>query len=187
MALETDSTEHLRETKISRREIHHGRLLTVVDDEVRLADGTPARRELVLHPGAVAVVAIDEKGRAVLVRQWRHAASGALWEIPAGTRDHDGEEEEATARRELAEETGYTAASWRMLGEGFLAPGYSTELMRFFLAERLRPGAQRTDTDERLDVGHFTPEQFTGLVREQSVDVKTIAGMALAGWDVSGR
>ena len=180
--MHVDSVEHLRETPVSRREIHQGRLIGMVDDEVRLADGRPAHREVVLHRGAVAVVAFDEAGRVVLVRQWRHPAARALWEIPAGTRDRDGESEEETARRELAEETGFTARSWSVLGEGFLAPGYSTELMRFFLAEGLTPGAQSADDDERLDVGHFSRDQLAALIQANEVDVKTIAGVALAGW-----
>ena len=182
MSLLTDSTEHLREIRVSRRLIHQGRLLGVVDDEVRLADGAEAHREVVLHRGAVAVVAFDDVQQAVLVRQWRHPAGRALWEIPAGTRDRDGEDHERTARRELEEETGYTAGSWKVLGEGFLAPGYSTELMRFFLATDLRPGKPSADDDERLDVDRFSHAGFIELVRSGSVDVKTIAGLALAGW-----
>jgi len=187
MHVEAESVEHLRETPLSRREIHEGRLIGLVDDQVRLAGGATAHREVVLHRGAVAVVALDEHGRAVLVRQWRHPAGRALWEIPAGTRDREGESEEETARRELAEETGFTAGSWRVLFEAFLAPGYSTELMRFFLAEDLRPGTQSTDDDERLDVAHFTREQVAELIRAGSVDVKTVAGLALAGWPMDER
>jgi 8-oxo-dGTP pyrophosphatase MutT (NUDIX family) len=178
------SVEHLRETPVARREIHRGRLLHVVDDEVRLADGTIAHREVVLHPGAVAVVALHAEGRAVLVRQWRHAAGQALWEIPAGTRDHAGEEPEQTAKRELQEETGFRAASWQRLGGGFLCPGYSTEEMRFFLASDLTEGEPSTDADERLDVGTFGPAEIAELIRTGQVDVKTIAGLALAGWKV---
>jgi ADP-ribose pyrophosphatase len=187
MRVQAESAEHLRETPVSRREIHDGRLIGVVDDEVRLAGGRIAHREVVLHRGAVAVVALDDARRVVLVRQWRHPAGRALWEIPAGTRDRDGESEEETARRELTEETGFTARSWTVLGEGFLAPGYSTELMRFFLAEGLTPGQQRAEDDERLDVGHFTRDELVTLVRSRDVDVKTIAGVALAGWQLGMR
>jgi ADP-ribose pyrophosphatase len=179
----TGPTEHLRETPVARREIHRGRLLHVVDDEVRLGDGTVAHREVVEHPGAVAVVAVDDRGRAVLVQQWRHPARRALWEIPAGTRDRI-ETPDDTARRELAEETGFTASSWRTLGRAFLCPGYSTEEMHFFLAAGLVPGVPRTDSDERVEVGHFGPDQVRRMVREGDVDVKTMAGLSLAGWRI---
>lgn len=180
------SAEHLRERLVSRTEIHRGRLLHVVDDEVRLADGTPAHREVVEHPGAVAIVALDAEGRAVLVRQWRHPARRALWEIPAGTRDRP-EEPEAAARRELEEETGYRAARWQPLGGGFLCPGYSTEDMRFFLAQDLTPGTASLDHDERLEVAHFRSEEVKRLAARGDVDVKTTAGLALAGWRMDAR
>lgn len=172
----------LRETPVSRHEIYQGRLLHVVDDEVRLADGTVSHREVVEHPGAVAVVALDAAGRAVLVRQWRHPARRALWEVPAGTRDR-GEDPGATARRELQEETGFQAGSWETLGRWYLCPGYSTEEMHFFLARDLVPGEASTDADERVEVGTFSLEEVRSLTDRGAVDVKTIAGLALAGWD----
>jgi len=177
-----ESGEHLREELVSRTEIHRGRLLHVVDDVVRLSGGTISHRQVVEHPGAVAIVAIDSDGRTVLVRQWRHPAQRALWEIPAGTRDVEGESPEQTARRELVEETGFSAASWRALTSGFLAPGYSTEEMHFFLATGLVAGTPSTDDDERMDVAHFTLPEVMDKIRAGEVDVKTIAGLALAGW-----
>jgi len=185
IGMKTESIEHLRETPIARHDIHRGRLLHVVDDEVQLADGTVAHREVVEHPGAVAIVAFDAHGRAVLVRQWRHPARGPLWEIPAGTRDVAGETPERTAQRELAEETGFSAASWRSLGSAFLAPGYSTEEMHFFLATELVAGTPRAADDERMDVGSFHPAEVLALVRAGEIDVKTIAGLAMAGWPMS--
>ncbi|HXA27890.1 MAG TPA: NUDIX hydrolase [Candidatus Angelobacter sp.] len=172
--------EHLRETLVSRRAIFAGRLLHVYQDEVRLPDGRPAGREIVQHRGAVAIVPVAPDGRVVLVRQWRHAVERALWEIPAGTRD-EGEEPFATARRELAEETGYTAASWRSLGEACVAPGYSSELLWFYLAESLTSGETSTDPDEKLDVRLFEPSEVAQLLSSGATDMKTVAGLALAG------
>lgn len=169
---------------MERQVLHQGRLLGVVDDTVRLADGRTTHREVALHPGAVAVVAIDATGRVVMVRQWRHAIGRALWEIPAGTRDVEGELPTATAERELAEETGLTAMEWRDLGELALAPGYSTEQMHFYLAAGLTSGEPHASPDERLDVAWFTRDEVIELARRGNVDVKTLAGLALAGWNL---
>ena len=171
---------HLRETLASRSTAFEGRLLHLYQDTVRLPDGREAAREVVHHRGAVAVVPVAPDGRIVLVRQWRHSVDRALWEIPAGTRDED-EEPAVTARRELEEETGYTAASWRSLGMACVAPGYSTELLWFFLAEGLTPGTASTDPDEKLDVRLFTAEEILQLVRSGAADMKSLAGLALAG------
>jgi 8-oxo-dGTP pyrophosphatase MutT (NUDIX family) len=175
------SAEHLRETPTARRTIYSGRLLTIYEDDVRLVDGTPAHREVVAHPGAVAVVAIDDSDRVVLVRQWRHAVGRALWEVPAGTRDPD-EDPDHTAERELAEETGLRASNLRKLISAALTPGYSTEVMHFYIATGLTEGPTDRDVDERMDVAHLSREAVAALIRAGDVDVKTIAGLALAGW-----
>jgi ADP-ribose pyrophosphatase len=177
-------TEHLRETQTSRRNIYSGRLLTFYEDDVRLADGTRAQREVVAHPGAVAIVAIDDDGRVVLVRQWRHAVGRALWELPAGTRDAD-EKPARAAERELAEETGLRASRIVPLATAPLTPGYSTEVMHFFLATGLTEGPTDRDVDERMDVEHFDRNGIATLVREGQVDVKTLAGLGLAGWSTA--
>jgi len=171
---------HLRETLVERRPVYEGRLLHVVEDEVRLPTGHTARREVVHHRGAVAIVATVPGGGVLLVRQWRHAVGGALWEVPAGTRDA-GEDPAVTARRELEEETGYTAARWRRLGEAVVSPGYSGELLTFFAAGELTAGNAAADPDELLDVRAFDPVEVVGLVREGLTDCKTLAGLALAG------
>lgn len=175
------SAEHLRETPTARRTIYSGRLLTIHEDDVRLVDGTPAHREVVAHPGAVAIVAIDDADRVVLVRQWRHAVGRALWELPAGTRDPE-EEPDRTAERELAEETGLRASSLRKLVSAALTPGYSTEVMHFYVATELTEGPTDRDVDERMDVAHVSRNDVADLIRAGDVDVKTIAGLALAGW-----
>ena len=174
--------DELRETLLKRRDLHRGRLIALHEDRVRLANGHEASREVIDHPGAVAIVALDEEGRVVLVRQWRHAASRATWELPAGTRDRDGEEPAATAERELAEEAGLGADSWRDLGSAPLAPGYSSEVMHFFAATGLRQEQGEPDDDELVRVGRFTRDEVADLISDGETDVKTIAGLALAGW-----
>ena len=181
------ATEHLRETQTSRRVIYHGRLLTFYEDDVRLADGTRAQREVVAHPGAVAIVAIDDADRVVLVRQWRHAVDRALWELPAGTRDRD-EAPARTAERELAEETGLRAARIRPLATAPLTPGYSTEVMHFFLATDLTEGPTDRDADERMDVERFDsrPDRGAGPATARWTSRRS-AGLGLAGWSTERR
>lgn len=176
----TTVDSHLLEEPVGRRPIFEGRLLRVFEDTVRLPGGDTAGREVVEHRGAVAVVATDEDGRVVLVRQWRHAVRRALWELPAGTRDA-GEQPSQTATRELTEETGYSASSWRELGHGPVSPGYSSEELWFYAASGLRAGSTSPDADELLDVELFDATQLAGLAQRGEVDLKTLAGLALAG------
>jgi len=175
-----EAADHQREKLVRRTPVFEGRLLHVYKDEVELPDGHSAGREIVHHRGAVGVVAVAPDGRVVLVRQWRHAVERALWEIPAGTRDED-EDPAATARRELEEETGYTAQSWRPLGQACVSPGYSRELLWFYLADGLTEGDTSTDPDELIDVRLFAPEEVLQLVEAGATDLKTLAGLALAG------
>jgi ADP-ribose pyrophosphatase len=112
-------------------------LLSVRTDQVRFPDNNCAERIVATHPGAVAVIALDDDDRVLMIRQYRHPVSRLLWEIPAGLRDVDGEPLLATARRELAEETGYGAREWHVLTDFFTSPGFSTERIRVFLARGL--------------------------------------------------
>jgi 8-oxo-dGTP pyrophosphatase MutT (NUDIX family) len=118
-------------------ELARGQLLAVRRDMVRMPDGSVAGRELIEHPGSVAVLALDSAGRVLLIRQYRHPVGALLWEIPAGLRDVAGEPIHLTAERELLEETGYRAADWRVLADFFSSPGCSTERLRIFLARDL--------------------------------------------------
>ena len=122
-----------------------GRLVTVRTDKVRMPGGNAAERDVVLHPGAVAVLALDETGQVLLIRQYRHPVSKLLWEIPAGLRDVAGEPLLATAQRELLEEAGYRARTWRVLADYYSSPGFTNERLRIFLARDLElvPAAER--------------------------------------------
>jgi ADP-ribose pyrophosphatase len=122
-----------------------GAFVVLRTDRVRMPDGEVVRRDVVEHPGAVAVVALDDTGQVLLIRQYRHPAGHLLWEIPAGLRDVPGEPLRSTGERELLEETGYAARTWHVLTDCYTSPGISTERVTVFLARDLAeaPGAER--------------------------------------------
>ena len=122
---------------VSSAELFRGRLVTVRTDKVRMPDNQVAERDVVIHPGAVAVLALDNAQQVLLIRQYRHPVGRLLWEIPAGLRDVSGEPPWATAQRELLEEAGYRARDWRVLADYYTSPGFSTERLRVFLARDL--------------------------------------------------
>ena len=130
---------------VSSAEVARGRLVTLRTDKVRTPDDELAERDVVLHPGAVAVLALDDVQQVLLIRQYRHPVGRLLWEIPAGLRDVSGETPWATARRELLEEAGYRARDWRVLADYYTSPGFTTERLRVFLARDLEfvPEAER--------------------------------------------
>lgn len=130
---------------VSSAELLRGRLVAVRTDKVRMPDNELAEREVVIHPGAVAVLALDDANQVLLIRQYRHPVGRLLWEIPAGLRDVAGEPPRDTARRELLEEAGYRARDWRLLADYYSSPGFSTERLRVFLARDLDfvPAAER--------------------------------------------
>jgi ADP-ribose pyrophosphatase len=130
---------------ISSTELVRGRLVTVRTDKVRMPGNELAERDVVIHPGAVAVLALDDAQQVLLIRQYRHPVGQLLWEIPAGLRDVAGEPPWSTARRELLEEAGYRAREWRVLADYYSSPGFSTERLRVFLARDLElvPPAER--------------------------------------------
>ncbi len=122
-----------------------GAFVVLRTDQVRMPDGDLAPRDVVEHPGAVAVVALGGAGRVLLIRQYRHPAGQLLWEIPAGLRDVPGEPPHRTGERELREEAGYTARTWHVLADCFTSPGISTERVIVYLARDLAevPDAER--------------------------------------------
>jgi ADP-ribose pyrophosphatase len=125
---------------VGSRERFRGRLIGVRVDRVTMPNGAGtevAEREVVTHPGAVGILALDDADRVLLIRQYRHAVGRLLWEAPAGLRDVDGEPLHATAQRELLEEAGFRAATWHVLVDDFTSPGMSDERMRIFLARDL--------------------------------------------------
>jgi 8-oxo-dGDP phosphatase len=132
-----DQVEHW--PVVSSAELARSRLVTVRSDMVRTPENNVTERDVVLHPGAVAVLALDDADRILMIRQYRHPVGRLLWEIPAGLRDVPGEESWVTAPRELMEEAGYRAKDWRVLADYYSSPGFSTERLRIFLARGLEP------------------------------------------------
>lgn len=164
------------ERTIASRRAYDGRVISLRVDEVELGGGRRSTREVVEHPGAVGVLAWDGE-RLAMVRQWRHATGGALLEIPAGTLEED-EEPLATARRELAEESGLAAATWVTGPRFYTAPGFCTELMHLFLATDLADASASADDDEELEPSWLSLPDALGAIEDGSVaDAKTIAGI----------
>ena len=134
-------------------------------------------REIVEHPGAVAVVAVDAEQRVVLVRQLREPARRKLLELPAGTVD-EGEEPEACARRELEEETGLTGGGWEPGPSFWTTPGFCRELMHLFFVEGVREGEQRQEADEEIELVRIPLAELASRIGELE-DAKTLAGLLL--------
>jgi 8-oxo-dGDP phosphatase len=118
----------------STAELARGAMVRLREDTVRMPDGEAVSRDVLEHPGAVAVLAMDAEERVLMIRQYRHPVGRLLWEIPAGLRDVAGEPLRATAERELLEEAGYRASDWSVLTDSYSSPGISTERIRIFLA-----------------------------------------------------
>jgi 8-oxo-dGTP pyrophosphatase MutT (NUDIX family) len=126
---------------------YDGAIIKVRVDTVVLPDGSQVEREVVEHVGSVVILALDDQQRVLLIRQYRHPAGGYLWELPAGLRDKPGEDPLAAARRELAEETGWSAAAWNTLVDLRPSPGILTEACRVYQAEGLTPGDRVGDEE----------------------------------------
>lgn len=184
----TKGSPHLDEVVVASTLLHRGRYLSLRIDTIERADGSRATREIVGHPGAVSIVALDADDRVALVRQYRLAAGMALLEIPAGTLDVDRltgatEEPDAAARRELEEETGLRAGSWRRLASYWTAPGFATEVMHCYLATDLAPAhldRLGPDEDERLEVvWQPLDDAVAAAARGEFHDAKTLLGLLL--------
>jgi len=174
----------LNETLLDQEWLYEGRLISLRRDVVADAGGERHEREVVVHPGAVAIVALLDDGRLLLVRQYRHAAGVICLEIPAGTLDRqaDGslEPPDECARRELAEETGYSAASWRSLGSFYTAPGFATEHMHLYLATDLTPidGYAGPAADEHLELERLDWRSALAMALAAEInDAKTLVGI----------
>ena len=163
-----------------RRLIHSGRVFEMFTETVSADSGKPFQLDISRHPGAAAIVAVTAAGEIVLLSQYRHAAGGTIWEIPAGTLE-DGEDPEQCARRELTEEIGFAARCWTRLGSILPLPAYSDERIHLFLARDLTPARQALDEDEILAVYRFAPSTVFEMLRDGRIqDAKSICALSLA-------
>lgn len=173
MADVRDLTEH----SISSKELLKGHFLHAFSDTVRLPDGSTATREYVVHPGAVMIVAMLDDGRLVLERQFRFPMRRVMIEFPAGKLDV-GEDPWVCARRELLEETGFTARQWAYAGVLHPVISYSTEFIDIWFARGLTAGERKLDEGEFLEVFSATPAQLLDWCRDgQVTDSKTLTAM----------
>lgn len=171
----------MKARRLERREVFGGRVLHLVVDRVALPNGAEAELEVVRHPGAAAVVPIAADGAVLLLRQYRYAAGGELWEVPAGTLE-PGEPAAACAARELEEEAGVRAVEWLELGDVVPVPGYSTERIHLFAARGLALSRSHLERDEV--VSEVRPVAADEVVRWLDdgtlVDAKTVVALCRA-------
>jgi 8-oxo-dGTP pyrophosphatase MutT (NUDIX family) len=167
--------------KVNNRTIvHRGKVFTLVRENVTLENGTTTDVEFIEHPGATAIIPFIDDTRVVLLKQYRHALKRYIWEIPAGTLDPQ-EEVISCAKRELIEETGYSADRWHRLGEITPLPGYSDERIHVFLATELQPAEQHLDEDEVIQVQEVEFLKALEMIANGEIkDAKSIAGLFLA-------
>ena len=168
-----DLTERMVESKT----IFEGHIIKVTLDQAMLPDGKLASREVVYHPGGVAVLALDEENRVTLVRQYRYPIGRELLELPAGKLDHGAEEDRLLgAQRELSEETGLEAGELTYLGHIYASPGFCDEALHMYLARDLTRARQHLDEDEFLDVVTMPFDTLVEQVMSGEItDAKTVA------------
>lgn len=167
---------------ISSKELLRTPIFHVTLDRAAGPGGFQIRRAVVRHPGSAVMMAVDGRGRILLVRQYRLPAGKLLWELPAGRID-PGETALRAAKRELKEETGYIAKKWSKLIDFFPSPGYVAERMTIFLAEHVTSGEAAPMEDERIECAWFTLRQVEEMIARGAIqDAKTIIGWALRRW-----
>jgi 8-oxo-dGTP pyrophosphatase MutT (NUDIX family) len=178
----TQLTDRTQEKPLSHktRTVFEGRVVRLGIESLTLPNGETLELEIVRHPGGAAVVALDENRRVCLLRQFRHAAGGWLWELPAGKLEKE-EEPQATAARELAEEAGLRAEHWQKLGTVLMTPGFCDETIHLFLVERLSPVSTQLERHELIEI-HWLPfSEAISRVHDGTIhDAKTMLGLLLA-------
>lgn len=159
------------------RNIYTGKVVTLNVDTVQLPNGVTVDLETIRHPGAAAVVPMKDDGTVVLIKQFRHAAGGFIYEIPAG-KLYPGEDPLHCASRELEEEVGYRASSFKLLSSIFTAPGFADEVIHIYKATGLTRGRQQLDRDEVLDVIEIPLTEAVDKIEDGTIrDAKTIVGL----------
>lgn len=165
---------------ISSRIAYKGPVFTVTTDQVEEPGGIRARRDVIRHSGSIVVLAVDDekaKLSILLERQYRHAANSLMWELPAGRID-PGENPLAAAKRELLEETGYTARTWKKILYFYVSPGFLDETMTIYLARGLRAGEAQPEADEKIAIRFFDLQDAVEMAVSNRIrDAKTICGI----------
>lgn len=165
---------------ISSSVAYQGPVFSVTTDHVEEPGGVRARRDVIRHSGSIVVLAVDGTASDPLIlleRQYRHAAGQMMWELPAGRID-DGERELAAAKRELLEETGYSARKWKKILHFFVSPGFLDETMSIYLAQGLKAGIAQPEEDEKILTRFFPLSSAVRMVQKGLIrDAKTIAGV----------
>jgi ADP-ribose pyrophosphatase len=176
-------TEQRRTSKarvLSSVEVYRGPVFWITSEQILEPAGVRVRRDIVRHSGSVVILALDESRRepqVLLERQYRHAARQTLWELPAGRVD-EGENELTAARRELLEETGYSASRWRCILRFYASPGFLAETMNVYLARGLRRGKAQPEADEVIQIRMLPLSTAVRMVMNGSIrDAKTICGI----------
>lgn len=168
---------NLDEVKVSTKKEFNGRLLHVWTDKVRLPNGKITTREIIKHPGAVAILGITAEQKVILVKQYRYPVGSVLYELPAGKLDK-GEDHLVAAEREFSEETGYTAAQWSHLTSIVTTPGFTDEVIHCYLAEGLTKAEQHTDEDEFIDVVELSWQEVKqGILDGTIYDSKSLSAI----------
>ena len=171
---------------LAHTERYAGPIFHVYTDQVTMSDGRTAERDLVINKGAVGVVALDDIGRVVLIKQYRHPVRQRLWELPAGLRDVQGEDLVVTAARELGEETDLRAARFDLLVDLYTSPGFSAETIRLFLARELTPVPdgerhERTDEEADIEIAWFDLDEAVAMVlRGEITNAAAVGGLLAA-------
>ena len=159
------------------KNIYTGHVVTLNVDTVKLPNGVTVDLEVVRHPGAAAIVPMKDAETVIMIRQFRHAAGGFIFEVPAG-KLHSGEDPRQCAARELEEEIGYTSRSLVHLSSIFTAPGFTDEVIHIYQATNLERGVQRLDRDEVLEVVEMSLKEAVTKIENGSIrDAKTIVGL----------
>jgi ADP-ribose pyrophosphatase len=159
--------------------LHRGRVFELLRENITLENGVSVDLDIIRHPGASAIVPVSNQDSLLLVRQYRHAVGDFIWEIPAGTLNPN-ETPLECAKRELIEETGFSANKWEKLGEITPVPGYSDERIHIFLCGELTPARQDLDKDEVLGVHEIRLDEAVKMIGEGLIqDGKTICGLFL--------
>jgi len=166
---------------MTSKTIYEGRLIRLTRETACLPTGKRVDLDIVHHPGGAVVVALNDRNQVCLLRQFRHAAGGVIWELPAGCIDHDDDEPLVTARRELEEEAGFIAADWRDLGSIFTTPGFCDEVLYLYMARQLTETRTDHGEDELIEV-HWKPlREAVQMVTDNTIcDAKSVAGLLKA-------